>query len=235
MKATGAATSTPSGVGGSESKGIASVVERLRKNRLIPVIVIDDPANAVPLARALEAGGLPCAEITFRTASALKAIERIARECPKVLVGAGTVLTPQQAEDARSAGAQFVVAPGFGAAMVDYCVQHGIPVFPGVATPTEIEFALSRGLSVMKFFPSELLGGMAYLKAMSAPYGKIDFLPSGGINLSNLPAYLSYPRIIACGGSWIAPPDWIAAGQFDRIRDEVRKSVVTAQAVKKEG
>lgn len=219
----------------SEKTATQSVVERLRKNRLIPVIVIDDVAHIVPLGRALEEGGLPCVEITFRTPRALKALEKISSECPNVLAGAGTVLTPRQAADARSAGAKFVVAPGFNAAMVDYCVEHDIPVFPGVATPTELEFALSRGLSVMKFFPAEPLGGIAYLKAMSAPYGKIEFLPSGGIGLSNLAAYLSWPRIVACGGSWIAPPDWISAGQFDRIRDEVRKSVATAQAVKKEG
>jgi 2-dehydro-3-deoxyphosphogluconate aldolase/(4S)-4-hydroxy-2-oxoglutarate aldolase len=208
------------------------VVETFRKNRLIPVIVIDDPRQAVPLARAMEEGGLPCAEITFRTPRALEALEKISTECPSVLVGAGTVLTPQQAEDARSAGAKFIVAPGFSAAMVDYCVENHLPVFPGIATPTELEFALSRGLSVVKFFPAEPLGGIAYLKAISAPYGHVEFLPSGGIGLSNLDSYLSSPRVIACGGSWMAPADWISAGQFDRIRDEVRKSVDAARAVK---
>jgi 2-dehydro-3-deoxyphosphogluconate aldolase/(4S)-4-hydroxy-2-oxoglutarate aldolase len=211
-----------------------TVVERFRKTRLIPVIVIDDPQHAVPLARALEEGGLPCAEITFRTPRALEALEKISTECPNVLVGAGTVLTPMQAADARKAGAKFVVAPGFGAAMVDYCVEHDIPVFPGIATPTELEFALNRGLSVMKFFPAESLGGIVYLKAMSAPYGDVEFLPSGGIGVSNVAAYLSSPRVVACGGSWMAPADWIRAGQFDRIRDEVRKSVTAAQAVSKE-
>jgi 2-dehydro-3-deoxyphosphogluconate aldolase / (4S)-4-hydroxy-2-oxoglutarate aldolase len=211
-----------------------SVVERLRKNRLIPVIVIDDVRQAVPLARALEEGGLPCAEITFRTPRALQALEKISTECPNVLVGAGTVLTPRQAGDANRAGAKFVVAPGFGAAMVDYCLEQDIPVFPGIATPTELEFGLGRGLTVMKFFPAELLGGIAYLKGMLGPYGDVQFLPSGGIGLSNMCAYLSSPRVVACGGSWMAPADWIAAGQFDRIRDEVRKSVDAAQAVKRE-
>jgi 2-dehydro-3-deoxyphosphogluconate aldolase/(4S)-4-hydroxy-2-oxoglutarate aldolase len=210
------------------------VVESFRKNRLIPVIAIDDVRQAVPLARALEEGGLPCAEITFRTPRALEALEKISTECPNVLVGAGTVLTPRQAGDARRAGAKFVVAPGFGAAMVDYCLEHDIPVFPGIATPTELEFGLTRGLSVMKFFPAELLGGIAYLKGMSGPYGDVEFLPSGGIGLSNMCAYLSSARVIACGGSWMAPADWIAAGQFDRIRDEVRKTVDAAHAVKKE-
>jgi 2-dehydro-3-deoxyphosphogluconate aldolase/(4S)-4-hydroxy-2-oxoglutarate aldolase len=213
---------------------LKSVIESFRKHRLIPVIVIDDARNAVPLARALEEGGLPCAEITFRTPRALEALEKISTECPNVLVGAGTVLTPLQAADARRAGAKFVVAPGFGAAVVDYCLENGIPVFPGIATPTELEFGLSRGLTVMKFFPAESLGGIAYLKAMSAPYGEVEFLPSGGIGLSNLAAYLASPRVVACGGSWMAPAGWIDAGNFDRIRDEVRKSVEAAQAVSKE-
>ena len=207
------------------------VVETFRKNRLIPVIVIDDPRCAVPLAHALEEGGLPCAEITLRTPRALEALEKIATECPNVLVGAGTVLTPTQAADACSAGAKFIVAPGFGAAMVDWCVEHDLDVFPGIATPTELEFALSRGLSVVKFFPAEQLGGVAYLKAMAAPYGNVEFLPSGGIGLSNLAPYLSNPRVVACGGSWMAPAEWINAGEFDRIRDEVRKSVDAVRAV----
>ena len=214
--------------------GSQSVVDRLRDQSTHSVIVIDDVARAVPLARALEEGGLPCAEITFRTPRSRGAREDLDRVCPNVLVGAGTVLTPEQAADASSAGAKFVVAPGFSAAMVDYCVENEIPVFPGIATPTELEFALSRGLSVVKFFPAESLGGIAYLKAMSAPYGEVEFLPSGGIGLSNMCAYLSSPRVVACGGSWMAPADWIAAGQFDRIRDEVRKSVDAAQAVSKE-
>jgi 2-dehydro-3-deoxyphosphogluconate aldolase/(4S)-4-hydroxy-2-oxoglutarate aldolase len=211
------------------------VVESFRRNRLIPVIVIDDVQQAVPLARALEEAGLPCAEITFRTPAALGALEKISTECPNVLVGAGTVLTPKQAADARKAGAKFVVAPGFGAAMVDYCVEHDIPVFPGIATPTELEFALSRGLTVMKFFPAEPLGGIAYLKSMSAPYGAVQFLPSGGIGLANMATYLASPLTVAVGGSWMAPADWISAAQFDRIRGEVRKSVKAARAVKREG
>jgi 2-dehydro-3-deoxyphosphogluconate aldolase/(4S)-4-hydroxy-2-oxoglutarate aldolase len=210
------------------------VVESFRKNRLIPVIVIDDAQLAVPLARALEEAGLPCAEITLRTPRALEALEKITSECPNVLVGAGTVLTAKQAAEARKAGAKFVVAPGFGAAMVDYCIEHDIPVFPGVATPTELEFALSRGLMVMKFFPAESLGGIAYLKSMSAPYGGVGFLPSGGIGLANMATYLANRSIVAVGGSWMAPADWISAAQFDRIRGEVRKSVKAARLIKQE-
>jgi len=203
-----------------------SALERLRTLRLVPVIVIDDPADAVPLANALATGGLPCAEVTFRTAQATKALERIAAECPDVLVGAGTVLTPAHAAAARSAGAKFIVSPGFGPAVVDYCLEHDIPVFPGVATPTEIEAVLVKGLSVMKFFPAEPLGGVSYLKAMSAPYGKIEFMPTGGISLANVGEYLALDQVVACGGSWMAPQAWIAAKQFDRIRNAVAEAVV---------
>jgi Entner-Doudoroff aldolase len=202
-------------------------LDRIRSLRLVPVIVIDDAADAVPLARALAGGGLPCAEVTFRTAQAGKALERISAECPEVLVGAGTVLTPAQAASARKAGAKFIVAPGFGPAVVDYCLEHEIPVFPGVATPTEIEAALTKGLSVMKFFPAEPLGGVNYLKAMSAPYGKIEFMPTGGISPANVGSYLALKNVVACGGSWMAPQAWIAAKEFDRIRDAVAAAVAT--------
>lgn len=199
----------------------------IRSLKLVPVIVIDDAENAVPLARALADGGLPCAEVTFRTAGAAKALERIAAECPNVFVGAGTVLTPEQAASAVRAGAKFIVAPGFGPAVVDYCLEHDVPVFPGVATPTEIEAALVKGLSVMKFFPAEPLGGVNYLKAMSAPYGKIEFMPTGGISPANVGSYLALKNVVACGGSWMAPQDWIAAKQFDRIRQAVSEAVAT--------
>jgi len=206
-------------------KDTIAPLDRIRSLRLVPVIVIDDADDAVPLARALAEGGLPCAEVTFRTAQAGKALERIADECPEVLAGAGTVLTPAQAKSARKAGAKFIVAPGFGPAVVDYCLDHDMPVFPGVATPTEIEAALTKGLSVMKFFPAEPLGGANYLKAMSAPYGKIEFMPTGGISPANVGSYLALKNVVACGGSWMAPQDWIAAKQFDRIRDAVAAAV----------
>lgn len=202
-----------------------AALSRLRSLRLVPVIVIDDPEHAVPLARALEEGGLPCAEVTFRTSGARAALERIAAECPNVLAGAGTILTAAQAADAKGAGAKFIVAPGFGPAVVDYCLENDIPVFPGVATPTELEAALSKGLKVMKFFPAEPLGGVAYLKAMSAPYIGIEFVPTGGISPSNVRDYLALKQVVACGGSWMAPQEWIAARQFDRIRDAVISAV----------
>jgi 2-dehydro-3-deoxyphosphogluconate aldolase/(4S)-4-hydroxy-2-oxoglutarate aldolase len=209
------------------------IVGRLRQYRLIPVIVIDDPKAAPALGRALCAGGLPCAEVTFRTPGARASIERLVAECPEVLVGAGTVLTRGQAMEAEKAGARFIVSPGFGPAVVDYCLERGIPVFPGVATPTEIELAMSRGLRVLKFFPAEPLGGIKYLKAISAPYGSVEFIPTGGIGLLNLAAYLQLPCVVACGGSWIAPPERIADGDFDWIEKAVRGAVELIEEMEK--
>jgi len=197
---------------------------RLRAIRIVPVIVIDDPDDAVPLARALADGGLPCAEITFRTPRAGEALRRITAEAPDLFVGAGTVLTPEQATQARAAGAQFMVAPGFNPRVVDYCLGNGIPVYPGICTPTELEAALEKGLTTVKFFPAEPSGGLAFLKAMAAPYGDVSFMPTGGINASNVSAYLGFKRVVACGGSWMAPSDWIAGKQFDRVREESRRA-----------
>jgi Entner-Doudoroff aldolase len=202
---------------------------RLREARVVPVIVIDDPGDAVPLARALKDGGLACVEVTFRTPRAAEALRRIAAEVPDVLAGAGTVLTPEQAATARDAGAQFIVSPGFGPRVVDYCLEHSIPVYPGVCTPTEIEAALARGLTTLKFFPAEQSGGLAFLKAIAAPYVGVDFMPTGGINGGNVGNYLAFNRVVACGGSWMAPTEWIAAKQFDRIRDESRRAVDIAR------
>lgn len=197
----------------------ALAVERFSAMRIVPVIVIDDPGFAVPLARALTDGGLPCAEVTLRTPRALEALRRMAAEQPDMFVGAGTVLSPSQAAEARSAGAKFVVAPGFSPAVVDYCQSVDLPVFPGVCTPTEIEMALGAGLSVLKFFPAEPMGGLAYLQAIAAPYTGVSFMPTGGIGPLNLASYLTFSRVVACGGSWMAPNDWIASQQFDRIRE----------------
>jgi 2-dehydro-3-deoxyphosphogluconate aldolase / (4S)-4-hydroxy-2-oxoglutarate aldolase len=204
-------------------------LQRLRETRVVPVIVIDDPDDAVPLARALIAGGLTCAEITFRTPRAGEALRRIAAEVPDMFVGAGTVLTPEQAKAAREAGAQFIVAPGFGPRTVDYCLEQGLPVYPGICTPTEVEAALEKGLTTLKFFPAEQSGGLAFLKAIAGPYVGVNFMPTGGINASNIASYLSFNRIVACGGSWMAPTEWIAAKQFDRIRDESRRAVDAAR------
>jgi 2-dehydro-3-deoxyphosphogluconate aldolase/(4S)-4-hydroxy-2-oxoglutarate aldolase len=206
----------------------AAMIERFAAMRIVPVIVIDDPADAVPLARALTDGGLSCAEVTLRTPRAMEALRRITSEVPGMLVGAGTVLSAAQAADARAAGARFAVAPGFNPAVVEYCQSVELPVFPGVCTPTEIEMALSRGLSVLKFFPAEPIGGLPFLKAIAAPYTTVSFIPTGGIGPSNLASYLAFPRVVACGGSWMAPNDWISAKQFDRIRDTTRAAVAIA-------
>jgi 2-dehydro-3-deoxyphosphogluconate aldolase / (4S)-4-hydroxy-2-oxoglutarate aldolase len=207
------------------------ILARLRTLRIVPVIVIDDPKDAVPLAAALIDGGLSCAEITFRTAGAREALRQIAAAHPRMLAGAGTVLTPRQAAEAVDAGAQFIVAPGFNPAVVDYCLEHEIPVYPGVCTPTEIEMALGKGLETVKFFPAEPIGGLPYLKAISAPYGSIAFMPTGGINPANLPNYLGFRKVVACGGSWMAPADWIATKQFGRIRAETEKAVALVREV----
>ena len=179
----------------------SAVLERIASMRIVPMIVIDDPDDAVPLARALSDGGLPCVEVTFRTPRAVEALRRIAGELPDVLVGAGTVLTPAQVAEARAAGARFVVAPGFNAGVVEFCQSVELPVFPGVCTPTEIEMALGAGLSVLKFFPAEPIGGLPFLKAVAAPYTTVSFMPTGGIGPSNLASYLAFPRVVACGGS----------------------------------
>jgi len=205
------------------------VLARLRAMRIVPVITIDDPDDAIPLARALMDGGLACAEITFRTPRAPDALRRITSEVPDMFVGAGTVLTPEQAKRAREAGAQFIVAPGFGPGMVEYCVEHEIPVFPGIATPTEVEAALERGLTTLKFFPAEQSGGLDYLKAIAAPYVDVSFMPTGGINAENVARYLAFKRVVACGGSWMAPADWIAAKQFSRIRDAAARATEIAR------
>jgi 2-dehydro-3-deoxyphosphogluconate aldolase/(4S)-4-hydroxy-2-oxoglutarate aldolase len=198
---------------------------RLRRLRVVPVLVIDEPDAAEPLAAALMEGGLPCAEVTLRTPGALEAMRRMAEAQPDLLVGAGTVLTARQAADARAAGARFIVAPGLNERMVDYCLDQGVPVIPGVCTPSEIEHALQLGLRTLKFFPAEAMGGLKFLKAIAAPYGQVEFMPTGGIDRAKLADYLAFDRVVACGGSWMTPGDWVRAGQFDRVRDEVRRTV----------
>lgn len=213
----------------------ADVVHRLRHLKIVPVIVIDDPADAVPLAQALVRGGLPCAEVTFRTGAAAESIRRIAGEVPDLLVGAGTVLTPMQVEQARDAGAAFIVAPGFNPATADACAARALPFFPGVCTPTEIEAALQHELRVLKFFPAAPMGGVAYLKAIAAPYGMIEFIPTGGINAASIGEYLGFKRVVACGGSWMAPGEWISGKWFDRIATETARAVETLRVTGGEG
>lgn len=192
---------------------------------LVPVIKIDKPEHAVPLARALAEGDIPIAEVTFRTDAALKSIKAIAAEVPEVTLGAGTVLTPVQAAEAHSAGAKFIVSPGFNPKVVDYCVQNGVFVLPGINSPTQIEQALEMGISTVKFFPAEASGGVAMLKAMSAPYGTVRFVPTGGIGPDNLRTYLDFTKVVACGGSWMVPPDAISRGDFSTVTSVARQAV----------
>lgn len=197
----------------------------LRRSRIIPVIVIEDPNDADALAGALLAGGLPIAEITLRTPRALEALRRITQEQPEMFVGAGTVLNVAQAAQVREAGAKFVVSPGFSRAVVDYCLEHELPVYPGVSTASEIEAALDAGLNLLKLWPIETLGGVPYLQLLAGPFAGVEFNPSGGVTASTFESYLSLPNVVACGGPWMAKPEWIAARQFDRIRDAVRETV----------
>ena len=202
-----------------------NVLERMGEVGLIPVITIKDAEDAIPLAKALKAGGLPVAEITFRTEAAEKSIRRIADEVPEMMVGAGTVLTVDQAKRAVAAGAKFIVAPGFNDAVVDYCIENNIPITPGVNTASEIERALRRGLEVLKFFPSEASGGVKTIKALAGPYPTVKFYPTGGIGPDNIAEYLSYEHVFTCGGSWMAKSDLIAAGRFDEITQLCKEAV----------
>ena len=193
------------------------VLEQFQKTRIVPVIAIDDPAKAVPLVTAMSKGGVPIAEITFRTAAGEEAIRRVAKECPDIVVGAGTVLTCEQVDKAIAAGAQFIVSPGFNPKVVDYCLQKGILITPGVVTPSEMEQAIERGLNVVKFFPAEPAGGLNYLKAVSAPYPMLKFMPTGGVGPKNLKEYLAFAKILACGGSWMATKALIGEAKWDEI------------------
>ena len=203
------------------------ILEELSKIGIVPVIKIDDAKDAVPLAKALLDGGLPCAEVTFRTAAAKDAIAAMSKAFPEMLVGAGTVLTTEQADAAVAAGAKFIVSPGLNPDVVRHCVERNIPIVPGINNPTGIEQALSLGLTTVKFFPAEPSGGVKMIKAMAAPYGNVTFMPTGGVSAENLSQYLSFPKIIACGGSWMVPSDKIAAGDFAGIERLVREAVDT--------
>jgi 2-dehydro-3-deoxyphosphogluconate aldolase/(4S)-4-hydroxy-2-oxoglutarate aldolase len=204
------------------------MTEALRRWRIIPVIVIEEPKNAVPLAAALLAGGLPIAEITLRTPAAIEALRRITSEQPEMFAGVGTVLNVRQAEQARKAGAHFIISPGLNRAVVDYCLEHEVPVYPGVATASEIEAALEMGVTLLKLWPIETLGGIPYLQLLAGPFGGVEFNPSGGLTAVTFENYLALKNVVACGGPWMAPAEWIAAKQFDKITAAVRDSVTRA-------
>ncbi len=200
------------------------LTEMIAQAKLVPVIKLSRAEDSIPLVDALIEGGLPVAEITFRTAAAPEAIALVRRESPTVLVGAGTVLTVENAQKAIDAGASFVVSPGFNPAVVDYCLERNMPVFPGVTSPTEVEMGLSRGLKVLKFFPAEASGGVAMLKALGAVYD-VRFMPTGGVSEKNVLSYLALKNVIACGGSWMVKPELIDQGKFEEIAKLTRTAV----------
>jgi 2-dehydro-3-deoxyphosphogluconate aldolase/(4S)-4-hydroxy-2-oxoglutarate aldolase len=212
---------------------MSDILQKLGTLGVVPVVAIERAKDASNLGQALLDGGLPCAEITFRTAAAEDAIRRIASEFPDILVGAGTVLSSAQAEQAVAAGARFVVSPGFDPKVVDWCLENGVPVTPGVATSTEINMALDKGLDILKFFPAGELGGVNMLRAIGAPYGNVKFIPTGGVNASNLADYLSMPMVHACGGSWMVKKQLIADGEFEQISRLAREAVDIAQQARK--
>ena len=194
-----------------------TIEERFEDFGVVPVVVLDDVKDALPLAKALTEGGLPCAEITFRTEAAEESIKVMAEAYPDMVVGAGTVLTIEQVNAAVKAGAKFIVSPGFDPEIVDYCLEKEIPIFPGCVTPSEVAQAVKRGLKVVKFFPAEPAGGVAMIKAMAAPYHQLRFMPTGGIGTLNLKDYLEFDKIICCGGSWMVKADLIKNGEFEKI------------------
>lgn len=193
------------------------VLEELEKIGIVPVIKIDDVEKALPLAKALLAGGIPCAEVTFRTAQGEEAMRRISKGLPEILLGAGTVINTDQVDRAIDAGARFIVSPGLNPKVAAYCVKRGIPITPGCSNPSDIEAAIEFGFDVIKFFPAEPSGGLPYIKAVAAPYPNIKFMPTGGIGADNIGTYLAYEKIVACGGSWMVGADLINAGKFDEI------------------
>ena len=193
------------------------ILMKIGQMGIVPVVVLNDVKNAVPLAQSLINGGLPCAEVTFRTEAAQQSIAEISKNFPQMFVGAGTVLTIEQVDRAVDAGAKFIVSPGFNPKVVEYCIKKGYPVTPGIMTPTELEMALEFGLDVVKFFPAENAGGLKMIKAMAAPYTKMKFMPTGGINPQNVREYLQCDKILACGGSWMVKGDLINSGNFAEI------------------
>jgi Entner-Doudoroff aldolase len=201
------------------------IVEEIGKIGIVPVIALDDAKDAKPLAEALIRGGLPCAEVTFRTEAAEESIRIMAEEFPDMLVGAGTVLTKEQVDRAVNAGAKFIVSPGLNPKTVAYCQEKNVPILPGTSNPSDVEAAIELGLEVVKFFPAEQAGGLNMIKAMSAPYTKMKFMPTGGVNANNLKDYLDFKKIIACGGSWMVKKELVAQGKFDEIEALTREAV----------
>ncbi len=211
---------------------MSTIVDELMAFGVVPVVVINRASDAKPLAEALMNGGLKCAEVTFRTAAAAEAIKIMTDSFPEMLVGAGTVLSTKQVDEAVEAGAKFIVSPGFDPEVVDYCLSKDIPVLPGVATPTEAAQGVKRGLKILKFFPAEQAGGLPMIKAMAAPYTGIRFMPTGGINAKNISDYLSSDKVAACGGSWMVKGDLIDSGDFKKIEELTREAVGIVKSIR---
>ena len=208
------------------------VLEKIQKIGIVPVVVLNDAKDAAPLAKALCDGGLPCAEVTFRTEAAEESIRIMAEQFPQMLVGAGTVLTTEQVDRAVAAGAKFIVSPGFDPEIVNYCLEKEIPIFPGCVTPSEVAQAVKRGLKVVKFFPAEPAGGVAMIKAMAAPYNQLRFMPTGRIGTQNLKDYLGFDKIICCGGSWMVKADLIQNGEFEKICNLTKEAKELAKSIR---
>ena len=208
------------------------ILKELEKNIIVPVVVLDDAKDSENLAKALVQGGLPGAEVTFRTDAAEESIRIMCEKFPEMCVGAGTVLTTEQVDRAMGAGAKFIVSPGFDPEIVDYCLEKGITVLPGCITPSEVAQAVKRGLEVIKFFPAEQSGGLAMIKAMSAPYTTVKFMPTGGISAKNVASYLECDKIFACGGSWMVKKNLIEDQEFDKIRALTEEAVNIAKSVR---
>jgi len=201
------------------------ILKKIQEIGIVPVVVLNDAKDAEPLAKALCEGGLPCAEITFRTDAAEESIRIMSEKFPEMLIGAGTVLTPEQVDRATAAGAKFMVSPGLNPRVVKYCVEKNIVITPGCCNPSDIEQALENGLEVVKFFPAEAAGGLKMIKAMAGPYVGVKFMPTGGISTANLASYFSYNRVVACGGSWMVKDELIREGRFDEITRLAREAV----------
>ncbi len=207
---------------------------RVRQIGIIPVVSLPKVEHALPLAEALLAGGLPCAEVTFRTAAAAAGIDQISQRFPELFLGAGTVLSTDQAQRALDCGAQFIVSPGTNPTVVEYCIAKGATIFPGVCTPTEVEMNLAKGLDVLKFFPAEPAGGVPFLKAIGAPYRDVRFIPTGGIDAKNIGQYLALPQVLACGGSWMVKPELFEAGDFAAVTRLAAEAVALVKQLRPE-
>lgn len=208
----------------------SDVMDAFRKVGIIPVVKLRDPAGATPMARALLAGGLPAAEITFRSEAAEESIRRVAAQVPEILVCAGTVLTVENAKRAVDAGARAVISPGTNLEVVRWCLKQGVPVIPGCATPTEIEACMREGITFVKLFPAEVLGGVGMLKALAGPYGSMRFMPTGGVTLRNAADYLAQPNVVCCGGSWIAPARSLDEGDYAAVEAAARQAALCVKA-----